>query len=76
MNTNKKQPVDNYIQYMFGWHHGAGRKGMVPERAEHKDKEFAALYVEGYEDGQQAGRDAAAKATERFGYTPSIVRAI
>ena len=71
-----KTPGDNYPQYMFGWHHGAGRKGMDPKRAEHEDKEFATLYVEGYKDGQEAGRDTALRASERFNYKPSIIRAL
>lgn len=71
-----KSPGDNYLQYMFGWHHGAGRKGMDPNRERHEDKEFAALYVEGYRDGQNASREAAATASVRFGYKPSIIRAI
>lgn len=71
-----KSPADNYLQYTFGWHHGAGRKGMDPAREKHEDKEFAAIYVDGYKAGQAAGRKVAMEASERFGYTPRIIRAI
>ena len=68
------RPGDKYLQYIFGWHAGAGRKGIDPKRAEHADLAFAAIYMEGWHAGQAASRAAAKAASERFGYHPSIIR--
>lgn len=68
--------ADNFLQFMFGWHHGAGRKGIDETRSKHKDQEFAALYLEGYQKGQEDSRKAALEASKRFDYKPSIIRAI
>ncbi len=67
---------DKFLQYTFGWHHGAGRQGMDPKRAEHKDKAFAEIYLEGFEDGRIASRKASDYASRRFAYKPKIIRAL
>jgi hypothetical protein len=47
---------------------------MNPKRAEHADKNFAADYVAGYNEGYKARLEMGRKAAERFGYTPSPIR--
>lgn len=69
-------PADLFYQYYFGWTHGAGRKPIDPKRSDHFNEEMRNAYNEGYADGQKSGREAIEKASKRFGYTPSILRAL
>lgn len=69
------RPGELFMSYMRGWFAGAGRKAIDPKFSEHKTRpDIKAEYERGYRDGQAAGRAASAAASERIGYTPSVLR--
>lgn len=68
----KLRPGEQYHAYMHGWHDGAGVKPIRAELSEHPRQ--GPLYLAGYKDGRDAGKDAAGNAAERFGYQPAILK--
>jgi hypothetical protein len=69
------RPGELYLTYMRGWYAGAGRKAIDPKFAEHKTRsDLKEEYERGYSDGQAAGRAASVAASDRHGYTPTVLR--
>ena len=67
-------PADLYLNYMFGFHAGAGVKTIDPKRANHAEATMRKAYNDGWLDGRKAGRKASKMASKRYRYTPSVLR--
>jgi hypothetical protein len=69
-------PHEAYMTWMVGWADGAAHRVIAERFEKHPKKEFRDLYAEAYEAGKAARNRAAKAATKRFGYKPSILRAL
>lgn len=65
------QAANNFFTYLKGWQ--AGAANVTPDVKILQSK-LAAIYVEGYGDGQSAYGEVRSIARGRFGYKPSILR--
>lgn len=75
MKTVEEMNAANRWQaYMKGWKAGAGVKAMDPMIEQHPDNDLRKAYSLGYADGRIAHNNAGTRATELFGYTPSVLR--
>lgn len=67
--------ANRFHSWRLGWRDGAMRRAMNPRAADHSDLVIAAAYREGYCDGTVAANAANAEACERYGHSPTILRA-
>lgn len=66
--------ANQWHSYMRGWKHGAGVKAMDPTFTGHSDVALRAAYEKGYTEARAAYNAAGARASELYGYEPSILR--
>ncbi len=70
--TSEIDAAHNYYAWQKGWIDGAGFRGIDKKFADHETLGF--LYMEAWEAGREAYRLSMISASERFGYTPSVLR--
>lgn len=66
----------SWMTYMNGWRDGAGAKALDPKFTSHQDAHIVATYTAGYNEGYKARVEAATAAAERYGYQPTVIRAM
>lgn len=66
--------ANKWQSYRMGWLAGAAIKAIDPRFSSHPNQELNAAYQLGYRDGGVARREALARATELYGYEPTILR--
>lgn len=71
-----RRPAELFQCYRKGWIAAARGGAMDPKFSKHEDTEFAAEYERGFTDGYKDQRTVMAKAAERLGYTPRIIRTV
>jgi hypothetical protein len=64
--------ANKYHTWCRGWRDGAGTRAMRPDHVAHPT--LGTTYNEAYAAGQEAARVMAVDASNRFGYTPSVLR--
>jgi hypothetical protein len=67
--------ANRFHSWRLGWRDGAMRRAMNRAAEGHSDGALAAAYCDGYTEGYAAARAANAAACERYGYSPTILRA-
>ncbi len=63
-----------YQLYLRGWRDGAAFRALDPSLRHHANEKFREAYERGYSEGREALNAAGKIASERYGYTPSILR--
>lgn len=67
--------ANRFHTWRLGWRDGAMRRAQNPRTTGHPDEAMAQAYRDGYAEGTRTARAAGAAACERYGYTPTILRA-
>lgn len=63
-----------YQSYMKGWRDGAAFKSLDENFRKHENASLREAYGRGYSDGRVAMNSASHSASERYGYSPTILR--
>ena len=69
------QPGDLYYAYFYGWRDGAGIRARQVRFTAHENVQIREAYETGYMGGRHARGEAMSRASTRYGYVPSILRA-
>lgn len=64
-----------FYTWRLGWRDGAMRRAMNPAAAGYSDAAMAQAYRDGFAEGYETAGAANAAARERYGHSPTILRA-
>lgn len=67
--------ADLFMQYMFGFSTGAGRKPIDKTREQHPDRDMRLAWITGFDAGRKALKEASEFAEKTYHYKPNILRA-
>jgi len=74
--NENRRPGELFQCYRKGWIAAARGGAMDPKLAKHEDTGLAAEYERGFTDGYNDQRSVMAKAAQRLGYVPRVIRTV